>query len=114
MEGIGMVVAKWTGNADQCLFDGRSTFKVTYEGEIVTGADGLQRLEIRKTGEDEMGGKFTIDCGGVVQEVPGSMPVPVQEDDRLLDFPLEEGAANNYNVPGTDTHYSYTLDMGCK
>ncbi len=114
VNGVGMAVAPWTGNADQCVFKGRSSFKVTYEGTIVTDDDGSKWLEIKKTDEMDMGGKFTIDCAGYIQEVPGGLPFPVQEDDRVLRFELKHGATNSYDVPNSDTHYSYTLDMGCK
>ena len=115
VKGEGTVNATWTGNAEECKFDGNSSYKVFYKGTVVYSEDGAAKLELKKTNDSDQGGNFKIICGTITQTVPASLPFPVLEEDRVLEFTFKDGETTNLDVPGEGvTHYSYTLKMKCK
>jgi len=115
VKGEGTVNATWTGNAEECKFDGNSSYKVNYKGKVVYSEDGSATLQLKKISDSDQGGNFKIICGTITQNVPASMPFPALEEDRVLEFNFKDGESTNLDVPGSGvTHYSYTLKIKCK
>jgi len=115
VKGDGTVNATWTGNADECKFQGNSTYKVNYKGKVVYSKDGAATLELKKVNDSDQGGQFNIICPGHSQNIPANLPFPALEEDRVLKFNFKDGETTNLDVPGEGvTHYSYTLKMKCK
>ena len=115
IKGEGTVKAVWTGGAEECVFDGNSSYKVNYNGNVVYSEDGAAKIQLKKTSDSDQGGNFKIICGTITQNVPASLPFPVLEEDRVLEFIFKDGETTNLDVPGSGvTHYSYTLKMKCK
>ncbi len=115
VKGEGTVQAVWTGGAEECVFDGNSSYKVNYKGSVVYSEDGSAKIQLKKTGDSDLGGNFKIICGTITQTVPASMPFPALEEDRTLEFSFKDGETTNLDVPGSGvTQYSYTLKMKCK
>ena len=115
IKGEGTVKAVWTGGAEECVFDGNSSYKVNYNGNVVYSEDGAAKIQLKKTSDSDQGGNFKIICGTITQNVPASLPFPVLEEDRVLEFNFKDGETTNLDVPGSGvTHYIYTLKMKCK
>jgi hypothetical protein len=115
VKGDGTVIADWTGNADECKFQGNSSYKVNYKGKVVYLKDGAATLELKKVSDSDQGGQFNIICPGYSQNIPANLPFPALEEDRVLKFIFKDGETTNLDVPGSGvTHYSYTLKMKCK
>ena len=115
VKGDGTVNATWTGNADECKFQGNSSYKVNYKGKVVYSKDGAASLEIKKISDSDQGGQFNIICPGYSQNIPANLPFPALEEDRVLKFSFKDGESTNLDVPGEGvTQYSYTLKMKCK
>ncbi len=115
VKGDGTVNATWTGNADECKFQGNSSYKVNYKGKVVYSKDGAASLEIKKISDSDQGGQFNIICPGYSQNIPANLPFPALEEDRVLKFSFKDGETTNLDVPGEGvTQYSYTLKMKCK
>lgn len=114
IKGSGKVNATWSGNADQCKFVGNSSFSLDFKGEIIYDKTGLAQIKLIKTADSPLGGEFKIICGTVTQTVPESMPIPALEEDRVLIFKFTDGDTNAFDVPETDTHYSYQIKLKCK
>ena len=112
IKGEGTVSAKWDGNADECKFVGSSSFKLNFKGKVVYSSDGVASIELNKVGESDLGGDFKIICKSITQTVPESMPIPVQEEDRVLKFVFKDGDTQSFSVSGTD--YQYSIELKCK
>jgi len=97
-----------------CVY-GNSSYQVSYKGNVVYSEDGSAKIQLKKTSNSDQGGNFKIICGTITQTVPASLPFPVLEEDRVLEFTFKDGETTNLDVPGSGvTHYSYTLKMKCK
>lgn len=114
IKGTGTVNANWTGNADECKFVGDSSFSVKYKGSIKYNETGVAQIKLEKVSENPLGGEFKIICGSITQTVPESMPIPVVEEDRVLIFSFKDGDTQSFDVPESDTHYSYQIKLKCK
>ncbi len=114
IKGSGVVKATWSGNADQCKFVGNSSFTLEFKGEVIYNETGLAQIKLVKSNISPLGGEFKIICGTITQTVPESMPIPALEEDRILIFKFLDGDTNAFDVPETDTHYSYKIKLDCK
>jgi hypothetical protein len=115
VKGAGTVQSVWTGNAEQCKFEGNSTYKVNYKGKVFYSENGAALIHLKKTSDSDQGGQFNIICPEITQNIPANLPFPVLEEDRVLEFSFKDGETTSLDVPGSGvTHYSYTLKMKCK
>ncbi len=114
IKGTGTVNANWTGNADECKFVGNSAFSVQYKGSVIYNDSGAAQIKLVKISDSSLSGEFKIICGSYTQTIPESMPIPVLEEDRALIFNFKDGETQQFDVPETDTHYSYKIKLKCK
>lgn len=114
IQGSGTVDANWTGNADECEFVGNSSFTLQYKGSIIYTDTGVAKIKLGKISESPLTGEFKIICGSYTQTIPESMPIPAIEEDRILVFIFKDGDTQAFDVSGSDTNYSYKIELECK